>query len=154
MAAYTALQLAQVLSNLRVSFDLIVSSPLKRCLQTAQFIGTEMGYEAKILHAQALEPGADFHQFQRLLHECRTYENVLMVGHNPNMTSFLGQLITRNGNADQASGMANVRLRKGSIARVTVERGPAILKWLLDPRLVRALYATSTKSSRRKTSRK
>ena len=148
------LQLAQVLSGLRISFDLIVSSPLKRCLQTAQLIGTEMGYEAKILHAQALEPGADFAQFQRLLHECRTYESVLMVGHDPNMTAFLGRLIAGNGDPESGQGVANVRLRKGAIARVTVERGPAILKWLLDPRLVRSLYATSTKSSRRKTSRK
>lgn len=148
------LQLAQVLSSLRISFDLIVSSPLKRCLQTAQLVGTEMGYEAKILHSQALEPGADFAHFQRLLHECRSYENVLMVGHNPNMTAFLGQLIARDGNHENSHGLANVRLRKGSLARVTVERGPAILKWLLDPRMVRALYATSTKSSRRKTSRK
>ncbi len=148
------LQLAQVLSNLRISFDLIVSSPLKRCLQTAQLIGTEMGYEAKILHAQALEPGADFAQFQRLLHECRTYDNVLMVGHNPNMTAFLGQLVVGNADRENAQTMANLRLRKGAIARVTVERGPAVLKWLLDPRLVRSLYATSTKSSRRKTSRK
>ena len=146
------LQLAQVLSGLRISFDLIVSSPLKRCLQTAQFVGTEMGYEAKILHAEALEPGADFAQFQRLLHECRSFDNVLMVGHNPNMTAFLGQLIAANG--ENSHGLANLRLRKGSVARVTVERGPATLKWLLDPRLVRALYATSTKSSRRKISRK
>jgi phosphohistidine phosphatase len=149
------LQLAQVLNGLNISFDLIVSSPLKRCLQTAQLVGTEMGYESKILHAQALEPGADYAQFQRLLHECRNYENVLMVGHNPNMTAFLGKWIAghsagENGNAPSAS----VRLRKGSIARVTVERGPGMLKWLLDPRIVRALYATSTKSSRRKTSRK
>ena len=148
------LQLAQVLNNLRVNFDLIVSSPLKRCLQTAQLVGTEMGYEAKILHAQALEPKADFAQFQRLLHECRSYESVLMVGHNPNLTAFLGQLIAHNGMREHDRSPANVRLRKGSIARVTLERGPGTLKWLLDPRIVRSLYATSTKSSRRKTSRK
>ena len=149
------LQLASVLSGLNISFDLIISSPLKRCLQTAQLVGTEMGYEAKILHAQALEPGADFAQFQRLLHECRSYENVLMVGHNPTLTNFLGQLIASNSNQENGhTGMASVRLRKGSIARVTLERGPAMLKWLLDPRITRALYATSIKSSRRKTSRK
>jgi phosphohistidine phosphatase len=49
---------------------------------------------------------------------------------------------------------AKVRLRKGSLARVVLTRGPATLQGLLDPRTVRALYATSTKSSRRKTSRK
>lgn len=148
------LQLAQVLSNLRLNFDLIVSSPLKRCLQTAQLVGTEMGYEAKILHAKALEPDADFVQFQRLVHECRSYENVLMVGHNPNVTAFLGQLVMHEADRDSGRAMASVRLRKGSVARVTVDRGSNVLNWLLDPRLVRALYATSTKSSRRKTSRK
>ncbi len=148
------LQLAQVLGGLRINFDLIVSSPLKRCLQTAQLVGTELGYEAKILHAKALEPGAEFAQFQRLLHECRSYENVLMVGHNPNMTGFLGQLIAQGADREASNASASVRLRKGSLARVTVERGTATLKWLLDPRLVRGLYATSTKSSRRKTSRK
>ncbi len=149
------LQLASVLSGLKISFDLIISSPLKRCLQTAQLVGTEMGYEAKILHAQALEPGADFAQFQRLLHECRSYENVLMVGHDPTLTNFLGKLIaSKSSHEDDGTGTASVRLRKGSVARVTLERGPAMLKWLLDPRIVRALYATSIKSSRRKTSRK
>ncbi len=147
--------LAHVLNATKISFDLIVSSPLKRCLQTAQLVGTEMGYEAKILHAEALQPGALYPQFRHLVHECRTYENVLMVGHDPTLTSFLGQLIAGDWTDDAGSASpARVRLRKGSMARVTVDRGPATLQWMLDPRLVRALYATSTKSSRRKTSRK
>jgi phosphohistidine phosphatase len=53
-----------------------------------------------------------------------------------------------------AAALPNIRLRKGSLARVSFTRGPATLQWLLDPRTVRALYTTSTKSSRRKTSRK
>ncbi len=146
--------LAHVLNALKVNFDLIVSSPLKRCLQTAQLIGTETGYEAKILHAEALQPDATYPQFQRLIHECRTYENVLMVGHNPTLTYFLGQLISPILVEGEPGSTSRLRLRKGSLARVTIERGPATLQGLLDPRVVRALYATSTKSSRRKTSRK
>ena len=42
------LQLAHILNALDIQFDLIVSSPLKRCLQTAALIGTETGYEAQI----------------------------------------------------------------------------------------------------------
>jgi phosphohistidine phosphatase len=45
-------------------------------------------------------------------------------------------------------------LRKGSLARLSYSRGPATLQWLLDPRTVRAVYATSTTKSRSKTSRK
>ena len=146
--------LAHVLNGLKLSFDLIVSSPLKRCLQTAQLIGTETGYEAKILHADALRPEADYAHFQRLVHECRSYESVLMVGHNPTLTDFLGQLIGQVADDGAPPAIARVRLRKGSMARVTLERGPGLLQWMLEPRIVRALYTTSTKSSRRKTSRK
>jgi phosphohistidine phosphatase len=53
-----------------------------------------------------------------------------------------------------AASLPQIRLRKGSLARLSLDRGPATLQWLLDPRPVRALYTTSTKSSRRKTSRK
>ena len=148
------LHLAHVLNGLKLSFDLIISSPLKRCLQTAQLIGTETGYETRILHAKALEPQATYAQFQRLVGECRTYENVLMVGHNPTLTQFLGQLIAPASLDDGSPTPANVRMRKGTIARVSLDRGPTLLQWMLDPRLVRALYDTSTKSARRKISRK
>jgi phosphohistidine phosphatase len=144
------LQLAHVLNALDIQFDLIVSSPLKRCLQTASLIGTEMGYEAQILNSAALAPEATLKDFQKLLKECAARENLLVVGHNPNLTKFLGSLLV----SASSSTEAQIRLRKGSIARVVLTRGPATLQALLDPRTVRALYTTSTKSSRRKTSRK
>ena len=144
------LQLAAVLNNLNIQFDLIISSPLKRSLQTASFVGTETGYEAQILLSTALAPSATLPDFQKLLREHDTVENLLVVGHNPNLTSFLGSLLV----PAATHSAAQVRLRKGSMARVNLTRGPAMLQWLLDPRIVRSLYATSTKSSRRKTSRK
>lgn len=142
-------QLAWVLNSLDVQFDLIVSSPLKRCLQTASLVGTETGYESKILLSNALAPEATLADFQKLLYDCSKSENLLLVGHNPNITVFLGHLIANGGGATP-----RIRLRKGSLARLSLNRGPAVLQALLDPRTVRALYATSTKSSRRKTSRK
>lgn len=144
------LRLAHVLSAMKLQFDLIVSSPLKRALQTASFVGTEMGYESQILLSNALAPTAAFGDFQKLLQEHAAYENVLVVGHNPNLSGFLGSLLV----PQSAHTAAQVRLRKGSIARLSFTRGPATLNSLLDPRLVRALYNTSTKSSRRKISRK
>jgi phosphohistidine phosphatase len=143
------IQLAHVLNALDIQFDLIVSSPLKRCLQTASLVGTETGYEAPILSSSALAPEAALKDFQKLLRDNSDRENLLVVGHNPNLTNFLGALLV-----PASSPEAKVRLRKGSMARVILTRGPATLQGLLDPRTVRALYATSTKSSRRKTSRK
>jgi phosphohistidine phosphatase len=149
------LQLAHVLNAMNLQFDLVVSSPLKRSMQTASLVGTETGYEAKILPSAALAPNATFAQFQKLLRECAEYENLLLVGHNPNLTGFLGSLLVPAAiDLDDRSSLAPVRLRKGSLARLNLTRGPATLQWLLDPRTVRALYATSTAKSRRKTSRK
>ncbi len=148
------LHLGMILNAMDMQFDLIVSSPLKRSLQTAQLVGTETGYESKILISNALSPSAKLPQFQRLLRECAAYENLLVVGHNPNLSTFLGSLIGANVNPADETDRARVRLRKGSMARLSLQRGPATLQWLLDPRTVRVLYTTSTRSSLRKISRK
>jgi phosphohistidine phosphatase len=139
--------MARVLSALKVQVDVIVSSPLKRALQTAQFVGTELGYDAKVEIAPALALDASFTDFQALLAKYADREGVLAVGHNPNLFQFLGRLITGNGGAA-------IRMRKGSIARVDMDRHPPRLQWLIDPRSARFLYASVTKSSRPKTSRK
>lgn len=144
------LHLAHVLNALKIQFDLIVSSPLKRSLQTASLVGNETGYESQILLSKSLAPEATLQDFHRLLQECQHYENLLVVGHNPNLTLFLESILI----SPSASVVPQIRLRKGSLGRVSITRGPGTLTWLLDPRTVRALYATSTKSSRRKTSRK
>ena len=149
------LQLAHVLNAMKLQFDLIVSSPLKRSMQTASLVGTEAGYEAPIIASDALTPDGTLAQFQSLLRELADYENVLVVGHNPNLTGFVSSLLVPASSVpDGRSGISPVRLRKGSLARLNFTRGPATLQWLLDPRTVRSLYATSTDKLRRKTSRK
>ena len=139
--------MARALNALRVQVDVVVSSPLKRALQTAQFVGTELGYEAKVEISPALGPDASFADFQEMLAKYADRDGVLVVGHNPNVFQFLGKLITGNGGAA-------IRMRKGSIARVDMNHHPARLQWLIDPRSVRQLYASVGKSSRPKTSRK
>lgn len=148
------LRLAYLLNALAINFDLVLSSPLKRSLQTAQLVATETGYESSILLSPALAPEATFSDFQLLLQQANGRENVLVVGHNPNLQTILGTMLIPNGKTSQPSDLPQIRLRKGSIARLSITRGPAILLSVLDSRTVRALYSTSTKSSRRKTSRK
>jgi phosphohistidine phosphatase len=139
--------MARVLSALKVQVDVVVSSPLKRALQTAQFVATELGYEAKVEVSPALAPGAEFADFQRMLAKYAGFEGVLAVGHNPSVFQFLGRMITGNG-------AAAIRMRKGSVARVDLDRHPPLLQWLIDPRVARSIYLSVPKSSRPKTSRK
>ena len=139
--------MARVLSALKVQIDVIVSSPLKRALQTAQFVGTELGYDSKVLIDPSLALAGDYADFQALMAKHAGREGVLVVGHNPNMFQFMGKMITGNGGA-------SIRMRKASIACINMDQHPPRLQWLLDPRLCRMLYASVGKSSRPKTSRK
>ena len=141
------LLIGSYLNALKVQFDLVASSPLKRALQTASLVGTEVGYDTKIQVTEALAPGATVTGFQQYVATLTQYENVLIVGHNPNLPLFLGSLFV-------SPGRAGIRLRKGAIARVDCTRRPGTLNWLVDPRILRGVYTNVTKSSLRKTSRK
>jgi len=139
--------MARVLGAWKAPIDVIVSSPLKRAMQTAQLVGTELGYDAKVEVSASLGLNGSYTEFQNMLAKYADREGILAVGHNPNLFQFLGRLITGNGGA-------SIRMRKGSIARVDLDRHPPRLQMLIDPRSARAIYATVTKSSRPKTSRK
>jgi len=139
--------MARLLSALNVQIDVIVSSPLKRALQTAQFVGTELGFDSKVEICPALAPDAGYQTFQDMLAKYADREGVLAVGHNPNLFQFLGRLVTGNGGA-------NIRMRKAAVARVDLDRHPPQLQWVIDPRTARSIYASVGKSSRPKTSRK
>jgi len=139
--------MARVLGALKVQVDVVVASPLKRAMQTAQFVATELGFDGKVEVSPALKPDADYAEFQKLMAKYSELEGVLAVGHNPSLFQFLGRLCTGNGGA-------NLRMRKGSIARIDLDRHPPQLQWLIDPRMARQIYASVQKSSRPKTSRK
>ena len=135
------------LNALKVHFDLVAASPLKRALQTASLVATEVGADSTIQVAEALAPEATIGAFQTFVHELQGHENVLLVGHNPNLPLFLASLIM-NGSA--TPGRAAIRLRKGAIARVDLTRRPGILHWLVDPRILSGVYSSATKVDRRR----
>jgi phosphohistidine phosphatase len=143
--------MAGVLSALNVQVDVILSSPLKRSMQSAQFVGTEIGFDQRVITTPVLAPDGDYPAFQQLISQYSDREGVLVVGHNPNLHQFIARILTGNG---QPTGNGTIRLRKGAIARIDMGKRPAQLQWLIDPRLARTIYASVTKSSRPKTSRK
>ena len=143
------------LNAMKVHFDCIASSPLKRAMQTASLVGMEIGYESKIYVTEALSSAGTLPDFQKLVAEMSGHENVLVVGHNPNLQQFLSSLISPSpASAASKPELANIRLRKGALARLDCTRRPATMNWLLDARMLRTLYSSVTKSSRRKTSKK
>ena len=138
----------RALAALNVQVDTIVSSPLKRCTQTASLVGNELGYEGKLQIDVALRPGAGLADFRKLLEKYSRQEAIMVVGHNPNLSQFLGAVISESGCE------ASLELKKGAAAKVEMRRTNGTLQWCLTPRVLRALYDSAVESSRPKTSRK
>jgi len=138
----------RTLAALEVQIDVLISSPLKRAAQTASLVGNELSYEGKIQFEDALRPGAAFADFRRLLEKYAKQEAIMVVGHNPNLSEFLGRIISQTGCE------AGTDLKKGAVAKVELGRNSAILQWCITPRVLRSLYAAAAESSRPKTSRK
>jgi phosphohistidine phosphatase len=138
----------RALAAIETQVDVIISSPLKRATQTASLVGNEMGYEGKLQIEPSLRPGAGFADFRKMLEKYAQQESIMVVGHNPNLSQFLGTAISESGCE------ASVELKKGAVARVDMRRSSGTLQWCLTPKALRILYAAAVESSRPKTSRK
>ena len=138
----------RALAAIDAQVDCIISSPLKRSAQTASLVGNEIGYEGKLQLEAALRPGATLADFRRLLEKYARQEAIMIVGHNPNLSQFLGAVISEPGSE------ASLELKKGAVARVDMRRTSGTLQWCLTPKVLRTLYTTAVESSRPNTSRK
>jgi len=138
----------RALAALDVQVDAMISSPLKRAAQTASLVGNELSYEGTLQFEDALRPTATFADFRRLLEKYSKQEAIMVVGHNPTLSEFLGRSISETGCE------AGTELKKGAVAKVEIGRNSAILHWCVTPKVLRSLYAAAAESSRPKTSRK
>jgi phosphohistidine phosphatase len=126
---------------------MIISSPLKRALQTATIVANELGYEQKVEIDGAMRPEATYALFQALVKKHASVESLMVVGHNPSIRNFLSRIIGRQGH------QTAIEFKKGAVAKVELKRLEGTLHWLLTPKLVGNIHSLS-KSSLPKTSRK
>src|ERR1700704_4836207 len=138
----------RLLANLDVQVDQIVSSPLKRALQTASLVANELAFEAAVQVDDALRPDAEFEQFQAMLARYKKYDAIMVVGHNPSFTEFLSKTVSAGASA------AQIEFKKGAVAKVELNGRAGTLQWLVTPKIARTLQTSLKSSSRPKTSRK
>jgi len=141
-------EVGRALAALDVQVDVILSSPLKRAAQTASLVGNELSYEGKILFDDGLRPQATYTDFRKMLDKHPKAETVMVVGHNPNLSDFVGRSISSNGCE------ASVDLKKGAVARVEMNRNSGSMVWCITPKVLRSIHSAAAESSRPKTSRK
>lgn len=123
---------APIWRRLNLRPDAVVSSPLRRAVQTAQLLAEAVGASDEPTIANRLAPGASWFDFGRSLADRPEARRILFVGHEPDLSHTVALLTGANA----------VRMRPGGLACVEFpgvpEPGGGELAWLLDP----DLYAT------------
>lgn len=138
----------RLLASLDVQVEHIVSSPLKRALQTASLVANELAHEPAVRLEEALRPEGDYARFKEMLSRYRKYDAIIVVGHNPTESEFLSKTVS------SISGTAHIELKKGAVAKVELNGRNGRLEWLVTPKIARAVQTSLKASSQSKTSRK
>ena len=119
--------MARVLLTVGVKPRRLYTSPLLRARQTAEIVAQVLG--VKVTVRKALAPGFDVDAIATLITGLRNMDEVMFIGHEPDFSTLISQLI----------GGGDVIMKKGGVARVDigVQHPPrGALVWLLAPKLI------------------
>jgi phosphohistidine phosphatase len=115
--------------------SLILTSPYRRALETAEIAATALGYQQKLLRTQALIPAGEPSAVWDELRVHKGESEILLVGHEPLFSQLTAFLL------DAPSLL--IDFKKGALVRVDMEnfgaRPRGILRWLLPPKVAMAL---------------
>ena len=125
-------RIAEAMSAMKLSFDLIFSSPYLRARQTAEIIAEAFHAKRKLGFMDQLVPGGSakglIGQLNRL---APPPDDVLLVGHEPSMSGLISLLVS-------GEPYFSVLMRKGGLAKLSCESLKAgrcaTLEWLLTPK--------------------
>jgi phosphohistidine phosphatase len=123
---------AAAMEKMELSFDAIISSPYLRAKQTAEIVARHFKVQKRLAFSDHLIPGGNPQALIRQLNDLKPEpENILLVGHEPNLSRLIALLAT----GDTA---AAIEMKKGSLCKLETENLEyghcATLKWLLTPR--------------------
>ncbi|PWH14656.1 MAG: phosphohistidine phosphatase SixA [Anaerolineae bacterium] len=120
------------IARLRISFDLVVSSPYTRAYQTAEIFCDELKISKKnlILNENLTPFGDPQALFEEISAQYPNLSNLVCVGHEPYLSELIGSLLC--GNA-----ATSITMKKGGFCCLTLSKldfvGYATLEWLLTP---------------------
>ena len=112
----------------------LMSSPLKRAVETAEIAAKALNYKGSILQTRSLEPGAAPEDTWQELRLQDDRGEVLVSGHQPHVSEFAAFML--------GVPELQIEFRKGAIVRIRVDgtgaRPHGVLEWMLTARLARA----------------
>jgi phosphohistidine phosphatase len=127
---------AEGLQAIDVRLDLILTSPYRRAVETAEIVARALGgTETQVL--AELAAGANIDSLLAALRPYRQVESLALVGHQPDLGLLASQVMTGSPST------CPLAFKKGGVAcfEIGAPRGPlrGELVWLMTPRQLRAL---------------
>jgi phosphohistidine phosphatase len=123
--------------SMGLKFNVILTSPLARAAETADAVAAAYANDPPPQVLPALSAGVAPSEVIAALSPFARHENVLVVGHEPQLSGLVSMLLT--GSSD----VVHVRLKKGGCVALELpdrlERGGAELHWMLTQRQLRKL---------------
>lgn len=133
-------EIGEALGKLGFEFDMVATSPLKRARDSAAIVSKALGRKGEVEDWPELSPEGSREALYKRLAKVKAGSSVLCVGHEPYLTTAIGEIINRGGTGSAGSRIA---LKKGGLAKVSVSAfSPRIsgeLRWLLTPNQVKRL---------------
>ncbi len=126
-------EVAESIEELGLKLDIIATSPLKRALETAQIAAKVLKREKALETWDELKPEQDPKELYRRLSKMKQDSSILLVGHEPYLSSMISELIG-------AKRGSRISLKKAGLAKVEIESlipPSGELRWLLTPRLLK-----------------
>jgi phosphohistidine phosphatase len=111
--------------------SLIISSPYKRAVETAEIAASELKYKGELLLKGALTPDSSPPSIWSEIREHRDEPSILLAGHEPLFSATVAWLL--------GSTHAMVEFKKAALVRIDIHTFGAqpqgILQWMLTPKL-------------------
>ena len=125
---------ARGLAKLKVKPDVVLSSPLVRTRETAEYLVQEFRCEFKL--TDALAPAVTASNVYKSIARYADANQIFLVGHEPDMGMLAGQLL-------MAGPGFEFPFKKAAVCRIDVSDLPptsaGILKWYLPPKVFHCL---------------
>lgn len=116
---------AKAIAQMEIEPELLITSPLARAKETAAIAGEELKMEP--IEDKRLAGGFGMQALSQILREHADARSIMLVGHEPDFSGVIGELI----------GGGRVEIKKGGLARVDVD-GASLqsgkLVWLIPPK--------------------
>lgn len=113
----------------------ILTSPLKRALETTQIVAKQFELEEQIEVTDLLIPHALPVELRKHLASMKELSSVLLVSHEPLLSEFAAFLMDSRG--------PNLHFRKGALACIEISHSRAFergqLQWLIQPKTLRMI---------------